>query len=97
MGPRQRSKGPGRCRPQGRRNILRCPTLRLDQGRGIDAFATGLGDDLAGTGVSVVDANDAIAAAIGGHSGTAWVQDPMRRVISVLRHLPPAVFRRLPI
>lgn len=89
---------------------------------GLDAFATGLGDDLAGTGVGVVvvrpgfvrtsmtrglqdaplavdatDVADAIAAAVGGPSRTVWVPGPMRLVMSVLRHLPRAVFRRLPI
>ncbi len=89
---------------------------------GLDAFATGLGDDLAGTGVEVVvvrpgfvrtsmtaglgpaplsvDASDvaeAVVAAVGGGTRTVWVPGALRLVMSVLRHLPRAVFRRLPI
>ena len=89
---------------------------------GLDAFATGLGDDLHGTGVSVlvvrpgfvrtsmtaglkeaplaVDA-DEVAAAIEGAltkgSRTIWVPGTFRPVMSVLRHLPRSIFRRLPI
>jgi decaprenylphospho-beta-D-erythro-pentofuranosid-2-ulose 2-reductase len=97
MGPRQRSKNVlVGAAPLAAGTILRCPPYGSTKA-GLDAFATGLGDDLAGTEVGVVDATDAIAAAVGGHSGTAWVPDPMRRVISVLRHLPPVAFRRLPI
>jgi decaprenylphospho-beta-D-erythro-pentofuranosid-2-ulose 2-reductase len=89
---------------------------------GLDAFATGLGDELAGTGVGVVvvrpgfvrtsmtqgmaaaplavDAVDvarAVASAVGGPTRTVWVPGPLRLVMAVLRHLPRAVFRRLPI
>lgn len=89
---------------------------------GIDAFAQGLGDSLAGTGVHVMvvrpgfvhtkmtaglDAAplsttpDAVAAEIvaglarGAH--TVWAPRPLRAVMSVLRHVPRVVFRRLPI
>ena len=89
---------------------------------GLDAFATGLGEDLRGSGVSVlvirpgfvrtsmtagmaeppmaVDADDVAAAVLGhltGPSRTVWVPGQMRLVMSALRHLPTAVFRRLPI
>ncbi len=89
---------------------------------GLDAFATGLADELFGTGVTVlvvrpgfvrtrmtqgmaeaplaVDAGDvaaAIAGALRGPSRTIWVPAAMRPVMSGLRHLPRAVFRRLPI
>ena len=89
---------------------------------GIDAFAQGLGDSLAGTGVHVMVVRpgfvhtkmtagmesapfsttpDAVAAAIvrglarGAH--TIWVPPILRIVMALLRHLPRAVFRRLPI
>ncbi|MFV0462363.1 MAG: SDR family NAD(P)-dependent oxidoreductase [Nostocoides sp.] len=89
---------------------------------GLDGFATGLGDSLVGSGVSVLvvrpgfvrtgmtrglpepplsvdasDVADAVAAAIGGPSRTVWVPAAMRPVMSVLRHLPRVLFRRLPI
>ena len=89
---------------------------------GLDAFATGLGEDLRGSGVSVlvirpgfvrttmtagmdepplaVDADDVAAAVLAhltGPSRTIWVPAPIRLVMSVLRHLPAPVFRRLPI
>jgi decaprenylphospho-beta-D-erythro-pentofuranosid-2-ulose 2-reductase len=89
---------------------------------GLDAFATGLGEDLRDSGVVVlvvrpgfvrtsmtshlpeaplaVDA-DAVAEAVTAHlrgpSRTLWVPATMRPVMSVLRHLPAAVFRRLPL
>ncbi|HZN75513.1 MAG TPA: decaprenylphospho-beta-D-erythro-pentofuranosid-2-ulose 2-reductase [Micromonosporaceae bacterium] len=89
---------------------------------GMDAFYTGLGDCLAGSGVRVVvvrpghvrtkmtahlpDAPlattpDAVAAAVTNAvwSGRqqVWVPRLMRPVMSVLRHLPRSVFRRLPL
>ncbi len=88
---------------------------------GIDALATGLGDELLGTGVSVLvvrpgfvrtsmteglrpaplattaeDVADAIAADLT-RTGTVWVPGTLRPVVSVLRHLPRPLFRRLPI
>ncbi len=88
---------------------------------GIDAFATGLGDELVGTGVSVLVVRpgfvhssmtaglppapfattpDVVAAAIVGALGrgttTIWVPGALRPLMSILRHLPRAVFRRLP-
>jgi decaprenylphospho-beta-D-erythro-pentofuranosid-2-ulose 2-reductase len=87
---------------------------------GLDAFAQGLGDSLAGTGVDVVvirpgfvrtkmtaglepapfattpDAvADAIATALRTSAHTVWVPSPLRAVMSVMRHLPRPVFRRL--
>lgn len=89
---------------------------------GLDSFAQGLGDALAGTGVRVVvvrpgfvrsrmtegreavpmsSTPEEVAAAIadgirlGKH--TVWVPARLRLVMMVLRHLPRAVFRRLPI
>ncbi len=38
-----------------------------------------------------------VAAHLRGPSRTLWVPGAMRPVMSVLRHLPSAVFRRLPI
>lgn len=89
---------------------------------GLDAFATGLGDDLEGSGVTVLvvrpgfvrtsmtrgmneaplsvgaeEVADAIAANLRGRSRTVWVPGTLRPVMSVLRHLPRAVFRRLPL
>lgn len=89
---------------------------------GLDALATGLGDELAGTGVSVLvvrpgfvrtrmtagtapaplastaeDVADAIAAHLTRGSATVWVPATLRPVMSLLRHLPRAVFRRLPL
>jgi decaprenylphospho-beta-D-erythro-pentofuranosid-2-ulose 2-reductase len=88
---------------------------------GLDAFATGLADDLVGTGVTVLVVRPgfvrtrmtqgmpeaplavtpeavgaAIAGALRGPSRTIWVPAAMRPVMSGLRHLPRAVFRRLP-
>jgi decaprenylphospho-beta-D-erythro-pentofuranosid-2-ulose 2-reductase len=89
---------------------------------GIDGFAQGLGDSLAGTGVSVMVVRpgfvttkmtagidpaplsttaDAVADEIvkglarGAH--TVWAPAALRPVMSVLRHVPRALFRRLPI
>ncbi len=89
---------------------------------GLDAFATGLGDALRGSGVHVLVVRpgfvstrmtahldpaplsttpEAVAAAVvdGLRRGkeTVWVPPALRVVMSVLRHLPRAVFRRLPI
>jgi decaprenylphospho-beta-D-erythro-pentofuranosid-2-ulose 2-reductase len=89
---------------------------------GLDAFAQGLGDALAGCGAGVMVVRpgfvttrmtagmkpaplattpDAVAAAVarGLQRGTetVWVPGPLRLVALVLRHLPRAVFRRLPI
>jgi decaprenylphospho-beta-D-erythro-pentofuranosid-2-ulose 2-reductase len=89
---------------------------------GIDAFAQGLGDSLAGTGVNVMVVRpgfvrtkmtegldeaplsttpEAVAGEIvkglarGSH--TVWAPPPLRAVMSVLRHVPRPIFRRLPI
>jgi decaprenylphospho-beta-D-erythro-pentofuranosid-2-ulose 2-reductase len=89
---------------------------------GMDAFYTGLGDALAGTGVRVLVVRpgfvktkmtehlppaplattaDAVAAAVVGAvrrgRQTIWVPAQLRVVMSGLRHLPRAVFRRLPL
>ncbi|MPR00334.1 decaprenylphospho-beta-D-erythro-pentofuranosid-2-ulose 2-reductase [Modestobacter sp. I12A-02628] len=89
---------------------------------GIDAFYSGLGDSLAGTGVSVLvvrpgfvrskmtegldDAPlattpqavaEAIVAGVRSGRHTVWVPGAMRVVMSGLRHVPRALFRRLPI
>jgi len=89
---------------------------------GIDAFAQGLGDSLAGSGVQVMvvrpgfvktkmtagldpvpfsTSADAVAEAIvrglarGSH--TVWEPAVLRGVMSVLRHVPRSIFRRLPL
>jgi decaprenylphospho-beta-D-erythro-pentofuranosid-2-ulose 2-reductase len=87
---------------------------------GLDAFAQGLGDALAGTGVGVLVVRpgfvrtkmtagldpaplattpekvaDAIVAGLARGSHTVWVPGALRWVMSVLRHLPRPVFRRL--
>src|SRR5436190_13528503 len=89
---------------------------------GIDAFAQGLGDSLAGSGVGVMVVRpgfvktkmtegrepvpfsttaDAVAAEIvkglarGAH--TVWAPPVLRVVMSVLRHVPRPLFRRLPL
>jgi decaprenylphospho-beta-D-erythro-pentofuranosid-2-ulose 2-reductase len=89
---------------------------------GIDAFAQGLGDSLAGSGVQVMVVRpgfvktkmtagrdpvpfsttaDAVAEAIvrglarGSH--TVWAPGALRGVMSVLRHVPRPIFRRLPL
>ena len=88
---------------------------------GLDAFATGLGDELHGSGVSVLVVRPgfvtgrmtagmkpapfattpaavgvAVAAGLTRGTGTIWVPGVLRYVMSILRHLPRAVFRRLP-
>ena len=88
---------------------------------GLDAFATGLGDDLHGSGVRVMVVRpgfvagrmtagmkaapfattpaavaDAVAANLTAPTGTVWVPGVLRYAMSVLRHLPRAIFRRLP-
>jgi decaprenylphospho-beta-D-erythro-pentofuranosid-2-ulose 2-reductase len=87
---------------------------------GLDAFAQGLGDALAGSGVRVLVVRpgfvhtkmtagldpaplattpervaDAIVAGLARGSHTVWVPAPLRAVMSVLRHLPRPLFRRL--
>ena len=88
---------------------------------GLDAFATGLGDDLHGSGVSVLVVRPgfvigrmtagmkpapfattpaavgaAVAANLTRGTTTIWVPAVLRPIMSILRHLPRAVFRRLP-
>ncbi len=88
---------------------------------GLDALATGLGDDLHGSGVRVLVVRpgfvvgrmtagmkaaplattpaavaDAVAANVTASTGTIWVPGQLRYAMAVLRHLPRAVFRRLP-
>jgi decaprenylphospho-beta-D-erythro-pentofuranosid-2-ulose 2-reductase len=123
----------GRCRQQGHGTIVVLSSVAGERPRrsnylygstkaGLDAFATGLGEDLRGSGVVVlvvrpgfvrttmtagmpeaplaVDAAEvasAVVAHLRGPSRTLWVPRAMRPVMSVLRHLPAAVFRRLPI
>ncbi len=122
-----------RCRRQGHGTVVVLSSVAGERPRrsnylygstkaGLDAFATGLGEDLRGCGVVVlvvrpgfvrtsmtagmpeaplaVDADDVAAAVVRhlrGPSRTIWVPGAMRPVMSVLRHLPAAVFRRLPI
>jgi decaprenylphospho-beta-D-erythro-pentofuranosid-2-ulose 2-reductase len=89
---------------------------------GVDAFAQGLGDSLAGTGVQVMVVRpgfvktkmtagrdpvpfsttaDAVAGEVvkglarGSH--TVWAPPVLRLVMSVLRHVPRPLFRRLPL
>jgi len=87
---------------------------------GLDAFAQGLGDALAGSGVGVLVVRpgfvhtkmtagldpaplattpeavaDAVVAGLARGSHTVWVPGPLRWVMSVLRHLPRPLFRRL--
>jgi decaprenylphospho-beta-D-erythro-pentofuranosid-2-ulose 2-reductase len=89
---------------------------------GLDGFAQGLGDDLVGTGASVLVVRpgfvrskmttglapapfattpDAVAEVVarGLRSGrrTVWAPATLRYVFMVLRHLPGAVYRRLPL
>jgi decaprenylphospho-beta-D-erythro-pentofuranosid-2-ulose 2-reductase len=89
---------------------------------GLDGFAQGLGDALAGTGASVLVVRpgfvhtqmtegmkampfattpaavaDATAKALGRGRRTVWAPAVLRPVFSVFRHLPGAVWRRLPI
>ncbi|MCW2599001.1 MAG: putative oxidoreductase in mprA 5region [Frankiales bacterium] len=89
---------------------------------GLDAFATGLGDALVGTGVHVLVVRpgfvrtrmtahlkpaplsattdmvaEAVVTALRNRKQTVWVPGTLRFVMSALRHLPRAVFRRLPV
>src|SRR3954452_9196889 len=89
---------------------------------GVDGFAQGLGDSLAGTGVNVIIVRpgfvktkmtadldpaplsttpeavaESIVRALARGSGTVWVPGTFRAVMSVLRHVPRPLFRRLPI
>jgi decaprenylphospho-beta-D-erythro-pentofuranosid-2-ulose 2-reductase len=89
---------------------------------GADGFAQGLGDSLAGSGVSVMIVRpgfvktkmtagldpvpfsttpeavaEAIVRGLARGSDTVWVPGVLRGVMSVLRHVPRAVFRRLPL
>lgn len=88
---------------------------------GLDAFAQGLGDDLAPEGIRVMVVRPgfvktkmtahlagpplavtpeqvaaAIAKGLDRGAETVWAPAPMRVVMSVLRHLPRTVFRRIP-
>jgi decaprenylphospho-beta-D-erythro-pentofuranosid-2-ulose 2-reductase len=88
---------------------------------GLDGFAQGLGDSLAGTGVGVLIVRPgfvhskmtagmdpaplattpeavakATAAALASGRQIVWVPGTLRAVMAVFRHLPRAVFRRLP-
>jgi decaprenylphospho-beta-D-erythro-pentofuranosid-2-ulose 2-reductase len=88
---------------------------------GLDGFAQGLGDSLAGSGASVLivrpgfvhskmtagmDAAplattpqkvaEATVAALASGRQIVWVPGALRLVMAVFRHLPRAVFRRLP-
>ncbi|MET0146147.1 MAG: decaprenylphospho-beta-D-erythro-pentofuranosid-2-ulose 2-reductase [Ilumatobacteraceae bacterium] len=89
---------------------------------GLDGFAQGLGDSLAGTGASVLVVRPgfvhsrmtegmkaapfattpskvaaATVKALRRGSRTVWVPGTLRPVFSVFRHLPGAVWRRLPL
>jgi decaprenylphospho-beta-D-erythro-pentofuranosid-2-ulose 2-reductase len=89
---------------------------------GADGFAQGLGDSLAGTGVSVMVVRPgfvktkmtagldpvpfstdpevvagAIVRGLARGSHTVWVPGVLRGVMAVLRHVPRAIFRRLPL
>lgn len=89
---------------------------------GLDAFAQGLGDSLAGSGVKVTvvrpgfvhtkmtrgmksapmavtprQVGEIAAAGIKAGKHTVWVPPAMRYVMTILRHLPRPIFRRLPI
>jgi decaprenylphospho-beta-D-erythro-pentofuranosid-2-ulose 2-reductase len=89
---------------------------------GVDGFAQGLGDSLAGTGAGVLivrpgfvkgrmtaglrpsplsSTPDQVAAAtvagLAKGRRIVWVPPPLRLVFAVLRHLPYAVWRRLPL
>jgi decaprenylphospho-beta-D-erythro-pentofuranosid-2-ulose 2-reductase len=89
---------------------------------GLDGFAQGLGDSLAGTGASVLvvrpgfvhssmtegmkaapfattpaDVADATVKALARGRRTVWVPGTLRVVFSVFRHLPGALWRRLPL
>ena len=89
---------------------------------GLDAFAQGLGDSLAGTGVKVLVVRpgfvhtrmtagldpaplattpervaEAILDGLARGAHTVWAPPALRYVMSVLRHLPRPLFRRLPL
>ncbi len=89
---------------------------------GLDAFAQGLGDSLAGSGASVLVVRpgfvhssmtegmkaapfattpaavaDATVKALARGRRTVWVPGTLRVVFSVFRHLPGALWRRLPL
>lgn len=89
---------------------------------GLDAFAQGLADSLAGSGADVLVVRpgfvrskmteglkpapmsttpeavaDAIIAGVASGATTVWAPPTLRWFMSVLRHLPRPVFRRLPI
>ncbi len=89
---------------------------------GLDAFAQGLGDSLAGTGVDVVvvrpgfvhtrmtegldaaplattpeEVAEATLEGIARGAHTVWAPPALRYVMSVLRHVPRPIFRRLPL
>ncbi|HEX2043675.1 MAG TPA: decaprenylphospho-beta-D-erythro-pentofuranosid-2-ulose 2-reductase [Acidimicrobiales bacterium] len=89
---------------------------------GVDAFYTGLGDSLVGTGVSVLivrpgfvktkmtegmqpaplsttadEVAEVIVRALESGAEEVWAPRPLRAVMSVLRHVPRPVFRRLPL
>ena len=89
---------------------------------GIDGFAQGLGDHLAGTGVHVMVVRpgfvrtkmtegleevplsttpeavaDAVVKGLARGSDTVWAPTPLRAVMSILRHVPRPIFRRLPL
>lgn len=89
---------------------------------GVDAFYTGLGDSLVGTGVSVIVVRpgfvhtkmtqgmkpapgsttpekvaEVIVGALESGAEEVWAPSPLRAVMSVLRHVPRPVFRRLPL
>jgi decaprenylphospho-beta-D-erythro-pentofuranosid-2-ulose 2-reductase len=89
---------------------------------GIDGFAQGLGDSLAGSGVHVMIVRpgfvktkmtegldevplsttpeavaDEIVKGLARGAHTVWAPAPLRAVMSVLRHVPRPIFRRLPI
>jgi decaprenylphospho-beta-D-erythro-pentofuranosid-2-ulose 2-reductase len=89
---------------------------------GVDAFAQGLGDSLAGSGVRVTVVRpgfvhtrmtrgmksapfattprvvgELTAAGMRAGKETVWTPGILRWVFSILRHLPRAVFRRLPL
>ncbi|HEV7886348.1 MAG TPA: SDR family NAD(P)-dependent oxidoreductase [Acidimicrobiales bacterium] len=88
---------------------------------GLDGFAQGLGDALAGSGVHVLVVRpgfvktkmtagmeaaplsttadavaDAVVRGLARGADTVWVPGALRFVMAALRHLPRAVFRRLP-
>ena len=89
---------------------------------GMDGFAQGLGDALAGTGVQVLIVRpgfvrtkmtagmreapfsttadavaEATAKAVASGKEVIWVPAPLRLVFMIFRHLPRAVWRRLPV